>query len=179
MPSAATTTITTTTIASNNNSKEKRASVSSIGGGTGNGGGSVGGFTVGAGGAGSGSVATTNGQHTSSGGGNPASAVLGQPADSDLANNNASNGNTSKALKTGASAALVVSEPYNPLKQILVIIEHKIRNLEKRKVGLDIPCKKEPKTKDSGAAWPTIFIFIFSSCCFVSFCAHTPLIPSP
>jgi len=42
--------------------------------------------------------------------------------------NTASNGNAAKLKAT--------PEPYNPLKQLLVTIEHKIRNLEKRKVSV-------------------------------------------
>ncbi|XP_022221444.2 caprin homolog [Drosophila obscura] len=120
MPSAA------TTITNNNNSKEKRASVSSIGG-------------VGVSGIGS---SSSNGQRSSS----PSlteksTAPAADGSQTDLTNNNssASNGNTAKALKAAASVTAVAAaaEPYNPLKQMLVTIEHKIRNLEKRKTKLE------------------------------------------
>lgn len=132
MPSAA-----TTFTNNNNNSKEKRASVSSIGASS-----SVGG---GVGGGGSGGCNNSNGQHSS----NTnladctktivaAGAAAGSGgSQTDLTNNNNVN---AKALKLTAAAA-AAPEAYNPIKQILVTIEHKIRNLEKRKVCVQLAIK--------------------------------------
>ncbi|KAI8041076.1 hypothetical protein M5D96_005327 [Drosophila gunungcola] len=124
MPSAANSANATTTAtaaaatAPNNNSsasKEKRSSISSLGG-------------SGAGAAG----AAINGQNNNSGsiGGNLNAAEGSQTDLANSNNNNASNGNAAKSKATAP-------ELYNPLKQMLVTIEHKIRNLEKRKTKLE------------------------------------------
>lgn len=158
MPSAA-----TTFTNNNNNSKEKRASVSSIGASS-----SVGG---GVGGGGSGGCNNSNGQHSS----NTnladctktivaAGAAAGSGgSQTDLTNNNNVN---AKALKLTAAAA-AAAEPYNPLKQILVTIEHKIRNLEKRKVCVCVANIGYKPQLGHRTQWlPTIFIFIRRPLCF-------------
>ncbi|XP_017863377.1 PREDICTED: caprin homolog isoform X1 [Drosophila arizonae] len=149
MPSAATTFTNT-----NNNSKEKRASVSSIGAS------SVVGGGVGGGGCNNGNA--SNGQHSSNT--NLADSAKSVAAtgvapgsgssQTDLTNNN-TNVNA-KALKLSAVAANAATEPYNPMKQILVTIEHKIRNLEKRKTKLEsyraIQAGGKELSADQGAA---------------------------
>lgn len=162
MPSAATTFTNT-----NNNSKEKRASVSSIGAS------SVVGGGVGGGGCNNGNA--SNGQHSSNT--NLADSAKSVAAtgvapgsgssQTDLTNNNNTNVNA-KALKLSAVAANAATEPYNPMKQILVTIEHKIRNLEKRKVSAQNIRKKKIRHLTLQAL-PTIFIFVCGPLCFVCF----------
>lgn len=169
MPSAA-----TTFTNNNNNSKEKRASVSSIGASS-----SVGG---GVGGGGSGGCNNSNGQHSS----NTnladctktivaAGAAAGSGgSQTDLTNNNNVN---AKALKLTAAAA-AAAEPYNPLKQILVTIEHKIRNLEKRKVCVCMANIGYKPQLGHGTQWlPTIFYFHSSPALFRFFFARVAFSP--
>ncbi|ALC44730.1 Capr [Drosophila busckii] len=131
MPSAAT----TFTNNNNNISKEKRTSVSSIGASSGNGGGGVGGVSGGCN-----NSNASNGEHSSntnladyakSGAGVSGTSAAG--SQTDLTNNNNVN---AKTLKLAAAAA-AASEGNNPMKQVLIAIEHKIRNLEKRKTKLE------------------------------------------
>lgn len=163
MPSAATTFTNT-----NNNSKEKRASVSSIGASS-----SVGGGGVGGGGCNNGNA--SNGQHSSNTNlvdcAKPVVAAGAAPgsgsSQTDLTNNNNVN---AKVLKLSAAAAAAAAEPYNPMKQILVTIEHKIRNLEKRKVSALLVKKISFRSWDLHCRHcPPFFIFLRRPLCFVSY----------
>lgn len=162
MPSAA-----TTFTNNNNNSKEKRASVSSIGAS------SVVGGGVGGGGCNNGNA--SNGQHSSNTNladcAKSVAATAVAPgsgsSQTDLTNNNNTNVNA-KALKLSAVAATAATEPYNPMKQILVTIEHKIRNLEKRKVSAQKIRENNKAAKTAGIAhhfyfrlWAALFRLLF------------------
>jgi len=165
MPSAANTATVTAAIATtvaatasntNNNSasKEKRSSIISLGGSV------IPGTAVVAGAG----VATTNGQSNSS------AAATADGSQTDLASSN-NNGNAAKSKANAVSAAAVVPEPYNPLKQLLVTIEHKIRNLEKRKVSVWESAAKDPFIGSMAHH------FYFHSSVLLCFVLRAPLAP--